>query len=131
MTGTAIRRGRRLTSSWLVCCTTVNWKRLTCCHTGEMGGIKVFMSRGQLVPIFSAQAAAKEGTDVPQPKEVLGRKRESLARFVHIIHPLAEVYGLPTSSLHIFYDLTGGTIAFNRSASIFLNLRFFEAWRTP
>ncbi|KIP09762.1 hypothetical protein PHLGIDRAFT_102310 [Phlebiopsis gigantea 11061_1 CR5-6] len=78
---------------------------------GEMGGIKVFMSR-----------------DVPQPKEVLARKRESLARFVHIIHPLAKVYGLPTSSLHIFYDLTGGTIAFNRSASIFLNLRFFEAW---
>lgn len=64
-----------------------------------------------------------------QPKEVMASKREAIARFIHVIKPLGDVYGLPRSSLHIFYDLTGGTIAFNRSASIFCNLRFFEAWR--
>ena len=45
------------------------------------------------------------------------------------MRPLAEVYRLPLTSLHIFYDLAGELIAFNRNASIFLNLRYFEAWR--
>ncbi|GJE97590.1 hypothetical protein PsYK624_138110 [Phanerochaete sordida] len=80
-------------------------------HVGDMGSIKIFFSR-----------------DVKHPKEVMAGKKEALARFVHIIKPLGEVYNLPPSSLHIFYDLSGGTIAFNRSASLFCNLRFFEAW---
>lgn len=60
---------------------------------------------------------------------MLEEKKQSIARFIHVVKPLGEVYGLPPSSLHIFYDTAGGTIAFNRSASLFLNLRFFEAWR--
>ncbi|EKM56817.1 uncharacterized protein PHACADRAFT_141759 [Phanerochaete carnosa HHB-10118-sp] len=80
-------------------------------YVGDMGGIKFFFSR-----------------DVKHPKEVMARKREAIARFIHVIKPLGDVYGLPRSSLHIFYDLTSGTIAFNRNASIFCNLRFFEAW---
>ena len=31
--------------------------------------------------------------------------------------------------MHVFYDVTGGLIAFNRNASLFMNLRFFEGWR--
>lgn len=45
------------------------------------------------------------------------------------MQPLARVYKLPLPTLHIFYDVAGDLIAFNRNASIFLNLRFFEAWR--
>lgn len=56
-------------------------------------------------------------------------KRHSLARFVHIMKPLATIYDLPLTKLHIFYDLGGGIIAFNRNGSIFLNLRYFEEWR--
>lgn len=56
-------------------------------------------------------------------------KHDSLARFIDIIKPLGEVYKLPPTSLHIFYDAGGEMIAFNRNASIFLNLRYFEAWR--
>lgn len=56
-------------------------------------------------------------------------KRHSLARFIHIMNPLAEIYQLPLTNLHIFYDLKGGIIAFNRNGSIFLNLRYFEQWR--
>ncbi|KAI0701855.1 hypothetical protein BC835DRAFT_1435271 [Cytidiella melzeri] len=78
---------------------------------GDMGGYKVFMAK-----------------DVPNPKDVLSSKRESIARFIHVMRPLGEVYELPPASLHIFYDLSGGTLAFNRNASLFLNLRFFEAW---
>lgn len=67
--------------------------------------------------------------DVPNPQVVLETKRDEIARFIHVVSPLAKVYNLPMSSLHIFYDLGGGLIAFNRNASIFLNLRYFEAWR--
>ena len=56
-------------------------------------------------------------------------KGESLARFIYTIRPLQEVYTLPPTSLHIFYDRAGDLIAFNRNASLFLNLRFFEQWR--
>lgn len=68
--------------------------------------------------------------DIPHPKEIFTSKRDSIARFIHVIKPLAEVFELPLTSLHIFYDTSGGVIAFNRNASLFLNLRFFEAWRT-
>lgn len=56
-------------------------------------------------------------------------KSDALARFIYTIRPLQEVYTLPPTSLHIFYDRAGDTIAFNRNASLFLNLRFFEQWR--
>ena len=39
------------------------------------------------------------------------------------------VHSLPLTSLHIFYDLDGGLIAFNRNGSIFFNLRYYETWR--
>ncbi|TCD69784.1 hypothetical protein EIP91_006320 [Steccherinum ochraceum] len=78
---------------------------------GEMGGIKIFASQ-----------------EVLDPASILTNKNDSIARFIHVIQPLARVYDLPPSSLHIFYDTTGDLIAFNRNASLFLNLRFFEAW---
>ncbi|KAH9946348.1 uncharacterized protein BXZ73DRAFT_86493 [Epithele typhae] len=78
---------------------------------GEMGGIKVFVAK-----------------DVPDMKSFMKTKSESLARFIYTIRPLQEVYTLPPTSLHIFYDRAGELIAFNRSASLFLNLRYFEQW---
>ncbi|KAG1726435.1 uncharacterized protein EDB91DRAFT_1263755 [Suillus paluster] len=71
-------------------------------YIGVMGTMKIFIARGE--------------------------KHDSLARFIHVVTPLANVYNLPVTALHIFYDLTGGLIAFNRSGSLFLNHRFFEAW---
>ena len=43
--------------------------------------------------------------------------------------PLAEVYGLSTASVNIFYEIDGGPIAFNRNGNLFFNLRFFQEWR--
>ncbi|KAI0077558.1 hypothetical protein K474DRAFT_1750473 [Panus rudis PR-1116 ss-1] len=76
-----------------------------------MGGVKVYLTQ-----------------DVPDPSSVLQKKRDALARFIHISRNLVQVYGLPSSSVHIFLDVTGDLIAFNRNASLFLNLRFFETW---
>ncbi|KIJ62083.1 hypothetical protein HYDPIDRAFT_176650 [Hydnomerulius pinastri MD-312] len=80
-------------------------------HLGSLGEVKVFVTK-----------------DVADIATFMARKREPLARFIHIVTPIARVYGLPMTSLHIFYDMTGGLIAFNRSGSLFLNLRYFEAW---
>jgi hypothetical protein len=46
-----------------------------------------------------------------------------------IVIPLKEVYGIPSSAIHIFYNLSGPTIAFNRDGALFLNLRYYEGWR--
>jgi hypothetical protein len=67
--------------------------------------------------------------DVPDPSGLMEDRKDSIARFIHILQPIRELYDLPPTSVHIFCDLAGGTIAFNRNASIFLNLRYFEAWR--
>ncbi|KAI9067076.1 hypothetical protein FKP32DRAFT_1644765 [Trametes sanguinea] len=85
--------------------------KLQYCTVGDMDGTKVF--------------AAK---DVPDLRNLMQAKRDSLARFIHIIRPLQDVYTLPPTSLHIFYDRAGELIAFNRNASLFLNLRYFEQW---
>ena len=68
-------------------------------------------------------------SDVPDKPTFLERKRDVLNRFIGVIMPLANVYQLPLSSLHLFMDMSGGVIAFNRNGSIFLNLRYYEAWR--
>ncbi|KAF9562769.1 hypothetical protein CPC08DRAFT_749290 [Agrocybe pediades] len=82
-------------------------------HIGQMGPVKIYLS--EEVPSHQA------GT-------FMETKRHSLARFIHIMQPLADIYSLPLTNLHIFYDLQGGIIAFNRNGSIFLNLRYFEEW---
>lgn len=56
-------------------------------------------------------------------------KKDVLARFIYVVQPLIEVYKLPATSVNVFYDLAGQLIAFNRNASLFVNLRYFEAWR--
>ncbi|KAF7315310.1 hypothetical protein MIND_00045600 [Mycena indigotica] len=78
---------------------------------GEVSGIKVFASH-----------------EVPNLHALIPSKYDSLNRFAPIIRGLAQVYTLPLTSLHIFYDVDGGLIAFNRGGSLFLNLRFFESW---
>lgn len=65
----------------------------------------------------------------PQPETLLTEKRAVLACFNEIIQRLQVVFQLEPKSLHIFYDLGGDLIAFNRNASLFLNLRYFEEWR--
>lgn len=69
--------------------------------------------------------------DVADPKNVImGSKLEPIMRFLEmIVTPLKEIYGIPSSSVHVFYNLAGPTIAFNRDGALFLNLRYYEGWR--
>ncbi|KAF9484470.1 hypothetical protein BDN70DRAFT_910674 [Pholiota conissans] len=81
-------------------------------NIGQMGPVKVYLS--------------EEVKAVPE--SFMEDKSRTIARFIHIMTPLANIYELPITNLHIFYDLQGGIIAFNRNGSIFLNLRYFEEW---
>ncbi|KAI6022005.1 hypothetical protein EDC04DRAFT_2937394 [Pisolithus marmoratus] len=56
------------------------------------------------------------------------RMHGPLARFVDIIIALSKVYGISTTNLRVFYDVSGGCIAFNCGGTIYLNLRYFETW---
>ncbi|KAI6144665.1 hypothetical protein BKA82DRAFT_15653 [Pisolithus tinctorius] len=69
---------------------------------------------------------AAEGT--PDTDTFMERMHGPLARFGDIIITLSEIYRVPTKMLHIFYDVSGGCIAFNRQGIIYLNLRYFEVW---
>ncbi|KAF5326190.1 hypothetical protein D9611_000170 [Ephemerocybe angulata] len=80
---------------------------------GEMGKVKIYLSDD--VPPEVAYTFLRDNQD-------------ALARFIHILLPLSRVYDLPQSTLHIFYDVTGGLIAFNRNASLFVNFRFYQSW---
>ena len=92
-----------------------------------MGTMKIFIARGECPIILYDMAFIVHDTDVPEPETFITRKRDPPPRFIHVVTPLANVYNLPMTALHIFYDLAGGLIAFNRNGSLFLNSRFSEA----
>ena len=46
--------------------------------------------------------------DVPDTDTFMARMRDPLARFIHVVTPLAQIYNLPMTSLHVFYDMAGG-----------------------
>ncbi|KAG6375835.1 hypothetical protein JVT61DRAFT_2694 [Boletus reticuloceps] len=92
-------------------------------HVGEVAmGVPAHGKKLGVVKVFAA-------VDVPNLDTFVASKQGPLDRFVNIIAPIAEVYGLSTTSLNIFYDRGGGPIAFNQNGSLFLNLRYFEGWR--
>jgi hypothetical protein len=74
------------------------------------GGTRVFVSRD-----LSVSAS-----------ELLTANASQIKSFESVLRDIAAIYGLAHTSLHIFYDERGGTIAFNSNGSIFCNLRFFN-----
>lgn len=76
--------------------------------------------------VNNIQVCLVEG--MPNSNTFMERMHGPLARFVDIIITLSEIYHFPTTTLRIFYDVSGGCIAFNCQGIIYLNLRYFEVW---
>ena len=74
------------------------------------GGMHVFVAKE-----LSVDAGAFLAKNLGQIKE-----------FESILKEIGGIYGIPSRTLHIFYDERGGTIAFNSNGSIFCNLRWFN-----
>ena len=54
---------------------------------------------------------------------------DALIRMVSLVlRPVGEVFSLDPRALHVFYDLEGPLIAFNRGGAIYVNFRFYAAW---
>lgn len=66
---------------------------------------------------------------MPNTDAFMKRMHGPLARFVDIIISLSKIYRISTTTLRVFYDVSGGCIAFNCQGIIYLNLRYFEVWR--
>ena len=97
-----------------------------------MEDVKVFTTEGNLVSTDTGEDFNDEKpfyVDVPDADAFMTNKHDILTRFVKVITSLVKVYELSLTILHVFCDVAGGPIAFNRDGSIFLNLRYFEAWR--
>ena len=61
--------------------------------------------------------------------EAIGEAYSAIERFGRLVlRPLIELYKIPSTSVHIFYDWAGPLIAFNRNGSLFLNARYYIAW---
>jgi hypothetical protein len=100
---------------------------------GQVGDIKIFAAPGEIhLPNLKPQIQKLNLLiiDLPEGRSLIQRKHDVLARFSQVLKYLAEVYKIPLTSLHIFADKERQLIAFNRNGSLFVNLGYFEAWRT-
>ncbi|GAN09771.1 HATPase_c domain protein [Mucor ambiguus] len=61
------------------------------------------------------------------PDDVLQQYGQPMARFNSILNALAHVFELKLTTIQIYYDTEGPTIAFNLSGSLFMNLRYYLA----
>jgi hypothetical protein len=55
----------------------------------------------------------------------LNQNFSHVERFAVLIQHLSAVYKVPLSSVAIFYDSAGNTIAFNSNKALYFNIRFF------
>ena len=46
-------------------------------------------------------------------------------QFINILKNLADVFKLEPKDIHIFYDSSSNSIAFNRDQALFFNLKFY------
>ncbi|KAH6654965.1 hypothetical protein BKA67DRAFT_559096 [Truncatella angustata] len=59
-------------------------------------------------------------------QQFLTQNHENINTFGSLIRHVGDVYSVKAKALHIFYDDSGTTIAFNSDGSIFCNLRYFN-----
>ncbi|KAJ3065081.1 hypothetical protein HDU98_011523 [Podochytrium sp. JEL0797] len=60
-----------------------------------------------------------------EAQSVAAGSRVALMRFVEVLRLLAAVFGLDAKTLNIYWDKSGGTVAFNRGRTLFFNFRFY------
>ncbi|KAI5358223.1 Putative histidine kinase/HSP90-like ATPase superfamily [Septoria linicola] len=65
------------------------------------------------------------------PNAFLQTHREAIALFVFTLSEVAKIFEVSTQTIHVFHDLSGASIAFNSSGSIFCNLRYFMQLHMP
>ncbi|KAI9105922.1 hypothetical protein DFS34DRAFT_601439 [Phlyctochytrium arcticum] len=72
------------------------------------------------VPLYVDRAIAPSVLD-----GLFSTSGPALRRFVAVLQVLANVFGTDKGSVHLYYDLNGSTIAFNRGRTLFFNVRYY------
>lgn len=65
------------------------------------------------------------------PTTFVASHTTALNTFSNLLLSCSAVFNLPPKTIHLFYDTTGSTIAFNSNGSIFANFRFFAQLHLP
>jgi hypothetical protein len=87
------------------------------------------------IPQQDLQLAAEAANGMPvflmrnlnmNAQQFLSQNHENINMFAVLIRHVGEVYSVKAKALHMFYDDSGTTIAFNSGGSIFCNLRYFN-----
>ena len=84
-------------------------------YSGEILGIRIFLSNKL------ADTA----------NNFLAANGSALKLFAAVIQDAADSFRLHRSAVHIFYDDSGATIAFNQNKALFFNYRYFENLHLP
>jgi hypothetical protein len=100
--------------------TTQNIKeQATYCDTTPATNITFLADASNGTRVFVSKSLAS-------PSAFLSENVSSLNSFAVLLSEVSEIYSLPRKAMHVFYDETGGTIAFNSNGSVFCNFRFWK-----
>ena len=87
-----------------------------------------FIGETLKVRIFLSNTVASNGLSATKFMEA---NASALRLFATVLLDCADVFALNRSTVHIFYDDTGSTIAFNQNKALFFNYRYFENLHLP
>lgn len=91
----------------------------TYCDSQSAQNLQMAGTLGNGMRIYTAK-------DLSMPVgEILSTYAAPLQTFSSMLLDVVDIYSAPRSSIHIYYDESGSTIAFNSSGAIFANFRFF------
>ena len=85
---------------------------------GEALGVRIFLDKDT------------EAKGVTSGK-FLAENTSALHLFASVLHECADSFALKRNAVHIFYDDSGSTIAFNSNRALFFNYRYFENLHLP
>ena len=78
----------------------------------------------QSIRIFLEKTAVSASPQFAQ--KFMAADSSALSSFGLILSDCAEVYGAKMECIHIYYEESGGTIAFNLDKSLFFNYKYFK-----
>lgn len=87
-----------------------------------------FIGETSKVRIFLSNTVASNGLSATKFQEA---NASALNLFATILLDCADTFALSRSTVHIFYDDAGSTIAFNQNKALFFNYRYFENLHLP
>ena len=85
-------------------------------ETSTSPPVRIFLSNDLLAPPYNLS-----------PQKFLAANAGAVNAFASVLLECADIYRLARGSVHIFYDTTGSTIAFNQNKALFFNYRYFES----